>query len=288
MRNKYGHLAAIFCVLVWGITFISTKILLKEFSPYEILLIRFSIGYICLWIMYPHMLKLKSIKHELAYMLAGVAGVMLYGIFENTALTMTMASNVSILVSTAPFFTALLAHFLLRDERLRLNFILGFGISILGIALVTFNGRAVLKLNPIGDILSVLCAIIWGIYSIIIRKTSIHEYPNLAVTRRLFFYGIVFMLIMQPFLKMNIDFSRIFAAKNFVNYIFLGVFACAICYCLWNFALNKLGAIVSGNYIYIIPIITMVASAIVLKENITFMAIIGTVFIISGLFISSR
>ena len=58
--NRYrrrGHLAAILTVLIWGTTFISTKVLLEDFQPVEILFIRFLLGYGTLWLVYPHRLR---------------------------------------------------------------------------------------------------------------------------------------------------------------------------------------------------------------------------------------
>ena len=57
-----GHLAAIFTMLIWGTTFISTKVLLEDLSPLEILVLRFVAGYIFLWIIRPVPLKAGSIK----------------------------------------------------------------------------------------------------------------------------------------------------------------------------------------------------------------------------------
>ena len=55
-----GHMAAIFTMLIWGTTFISTKVLLESLSPLEILVLRFVAGYIFLWLIRPVPLKMKS------------------------------------------------------------------------------------------------------------------------------------------------------------------------------------------------------------------------------------
>ena len=151
-RNISGHLAALATMLIWGTTFISTKILLRGFTPIEILLLRFIIGYFALFIVYPHFLKPESLKEELIFALAGLCGITLYYMLENTALTYTLASNVGIIVSMAPFFTAVLAHFLLKREKLRLSFIFGFITALGGIILINLNGSFFFKLNPMGDL----------------------------------------------------------------------------------------------------------------------------------------
>lgn len=105
MTNKTaaGHLAALVTILIWGTTFISTKVLLQDFQPIEILFFRFVLGLIALFLVYPHPLKGTSLRQELTFAAAGLSGVCLYYLLENIALTYTMASNVGVIISVAPF-----------------------------------------------------------------------------------------------------------------------------------------------------------------------------------------
>ena len=98
-----GHLAAVFTIIIWGTTFISTKILLEGFLPVEILFFRFVIGYTALLLLYPKKLKVTNRKHEPVFVFAGLCGICLYYLLENIALTFTFASNVGVIMSTAPF-----------------------------------------------------------------------------------------------------------------------------------------------------------------------------------------
>ncbi len=125
-----GHLAALFCTLVWGTTFISTKVLLRDFNPIEILFFRFALGFAALWLACPHALRLTERKQEWLFAGAGLAGVTLYFLLENIALTHTFASNVGVIVAVSPFFTALLSFWLLKAEKPGLNFLLGFAAAI--------------------------------------------------------------------------------------------------------------------------------------------------------------
>lgn len=182
-----GHSAALTTILIWGTTFISTKILLTDFKPIEILFYRFSIGLFVLLVAYPHRLKGTSKKQELTFMVAGLCGVTLYYLLENIALTYTAASNVGIILSVAPFFTAMLASWLLDGEKPRINFFIGFCAAMTGIFFISFNGSTVLQLNPIGDLLALLAAIVWAAYSILARKISEFGYSTIQTTRKIFF-----------------------------------------------------------------------------------------------------
>ena len=123
---------ALFTVAVWGTTFISTKVLLREFTPIEILLFRFLIGFAALCLVNHRRLRTKERSHELLFVAAGISGVTLYFLMENIALTYTYASNVGVIVATAPFCTAILGFIFLRDEKLKMGFFVGFVISIAG------------------------------------------------------------------------------------------------------------------------------------------------------------
>ena len=143
-----GHAAALLTIFLWGTTFISTKVLLTGLRPVEVLFLRFALGFAALCLLYPQRLRLAGRRQELWFAAAGLCGVTLYFLLENIALTCTLASNVGVLVSVSPMLTALLSHFLLRRERLRPLFFAGLAVALAGVAMVSYNGAAVLELNP--------------------------------------------------------------------------------------------------------------------------------------------
>lgn len=225
-------------------------------------------------------------KQELTFAAAGLCGICLYYLLENIALTYTMASNVGVIISVAPFFTAVLSHtFLKKEEKMRAGFFIGFVIAMIGICLISFNGRE-LELNPIGDILAVAAAFVWAVYSLLTRKISGYGYHTIQTTRRIFAYGIFFMLPFLFVFDFSLDVRRIVKPEYAINLLYLGIGASALCFVTWNYAVGVLGAVKTSVYIYIVPVITVVTSVIVLKEEITWMAAVGIVLTLIGLFIS--
>ena len=281
-----GHLAALFCTLVWGTTFISTKVLLRDFNPIEILFFRFALGFAALWLACPHALRLTERKQEWLFAGAGLAGVTLYFLLENIALTHTFASNVGVIVAVSPFFTALLSFWLLKAEKPGLNFFLGFAAAIAGIGLISFSGSTQLRLNPVGDVLAVLAGLSWAGYSILTRKLMAFGYNSLLVTRRCFFYGLLFMLPALPFMDFAWKPERLADFSNAANLLFLGLGASALCFVAWTFAIQRLGAVKSCVYIYLVPVVTVITAVLVLHERITLMAAAGTALTLLGLAIS--
>lgn len=287
-QKAKGHILAFITIFIWGTTFISTKILLKTFTPIEILFYRFFLGFIFLILMYPKRLKLKKRKEEIYFIFAGLSGVSLYYLFENTALTYTSASNVGVLVSVAPFFTAILSSIFIKNESLHKNFFIGFIIAISGIIFISFKDANNVSLSPMGDILALLAAMIWAVYSLLSKKISELGYNIIQCTRRIFFYGLIFMSVMLPFFDFTFDLSLFNNFTVIFNILFLGIGACSICFVTWNTAIKILGTIKTSAYIYIVPVITIITSFIVLKEKITLSIILGTILVLIGLFISER
>lgn len=280
-----AYICTSFSILMWGITFISTKILLNDFSPIEILFTRFLLGLILLMIIYPKNNKIYSKKEELLFALTGLSGVTLYYLFENIALNYSLASNVGILVAIGPLFTGIFAAVFLK-EKLKPNFFVGFIFAIIGIAIITFNGKFVLKINPIGDMFALLAAVMWGLYSVLVKIMGDLGHRSITITKKTFIYGIIFMLPIMFLMKFNVSINDYLKPINLINFIFLSFVACTLCFITWAYSTRILGAVKNNTYIYIIPIITLIASKIVLNENITIFAVIGVALILLGVIIS--
>lgn len=287
MRTKEaaGHICAIVTIVIWGTTFISTKLLLEDFQPVEILFFRFIIGFITLLLLSPHRLKSKSYQEELTFAMAGLCGICLYYLLENIALTYTMASNVGVIISVAPFFTAMLTHLFTKEKALHLSFFIGFLLAMLGICLISFQG-AQWKLNPIGDLLAVLAALVWAMYALLTKRITQYGYAIVPVTRRIFFYGLLWMLPVLLFTDVSLDLSRFQDSVSLWNILFLGLGASALCFVTWNTSVKLLGAIRTSIYIYMVPVITVFTSFMILHEKITWLTGFGVVLILFGLGLS--
>ncbi len=291
MRTKNeisGHLFALTAILVWGTTFTSTKILLKSFAPVEILFFRFIIGFTVLFILSPRKISVKNMRQELIFAAAGFCGITMYFLMENIALLHTTASNAGVIVSLSPFFTGILSFYFSDDEKPDVSFFIGFVIALTGIGLISFNGMMNLNLNPIGDFLALLAAFFWSLYSILMKKVSKFGYSNLESTKRVFFYGLFFMIPAILISDFKWEFIRFADPVNLFNILFLGAGASALCFAAWNTAVNILGAVKTSVYIYIVPIVTVLSAALVLGEKLTIISVCGVIITFAGLLISEN
>ena len=288
MDHKYltGHLAALLTIFIWGTTFISTKILLADFQPVEILVLRFLLVSFALLAVCPRSLGKTTREQEGFFALAGLCGICLYYLLENIALTCTMASNVGVIVSVSPFFTALLTAWFFRGaETMGRRFFLGFLVAMSGISLISFHGSA-LAVSPKGDLLALLAAIVWAFYSVLTKHIGTFGFPTVLVTRRIFFYGLLFMLPALPFFGFSPDLTRLGDPGILGNLLFLGLGASALCFVTWNFSVRTLGAVKTSLYIYVVPVVTVISSMLVLHETLTPLAWLGVGLTLMGLFLS--
>ena len=289
VKDGWFHVLAFLIVVVWGKTFISTKILLSNgLSPEDIFFFRFLLAYLGIWLFGSKRLFAYSLKEEFLFVLLGICGGSFYFFVENHALKITLASNVSLIVCTAPLMTAVLTHWILKTEKITHRLIQGSFIALFGVALVVYNGSFILQLNPLGDFLSFLAAFFWGFYTVILKYVS-GRYSTLFITRKVFFYGLLTIIPFFMITPLTMNTEILFQPVVWGNLLFLGAVASLACYFLWNTTVKKLGVVLTTNYIYFIPIVTLIASVIALPdEEITFVALIGAALILAGVVLAGK
>ncbi len=281
------HLLALVTVSLWGVTFVSTKVLIQNsLTPIAIFLYRSIIAWFCLALIAPKKLFAQNLKDELWMVALGGFGGSLYFAAENHALGCTLVSNVSLIVCIAPLVTAFLSMVFFK-EKPGWKLFAGAVIALVGVALVVFNGQVIFQLSPLGDFLTAVAAVSWACYCIILKHLGT-RYEAAFITRKVFFYG---CLTLVPFICLEpwqIDFDVFFRLPVWGNLIFLSVIASMLCFLMWNRAQKELGPITATNYIYIIPLVGLLTSVILLGEPVNTAMLVGCVLILSGVFLGQR
>lgn len=281
------HLITAAVVTIWGVTFVSTKVLLQHgLGPMDIMFYRFVIAYFCILLISHNRLWADNWKDEFMLMLSGLTGGTLYFIAENNALGISQASNVALLVCTTPIFTALLAHWIFKDP-LRKNMMIGSFIALVGVGLVVFSGSVILQINPLGDFLSIMAALMWAVYCLILNPLG-NRYSTAFITRKVFIYSILSVLVYFLFDPLNMDMEILTHPIVIMNLLFLGIVASMLCFIAWNAAVKVLGPSRTANYIYVQPMSTLVLSSIILSEVITLTSLIGAGCIIGGVYLAEK
>ena len=228
----FYHLVALVVVGIWGVTFINSKILLQHgLTPHEIFELRFLLAYVCIWFISPRKWFADSWKDEFLMVVLGITGGSFYFLAENTAVGLTYVNNVSFIITTNPLITTFLSIWLLHNVKPTRNLLLGSLVAILGVALVIYNGSFVLRLNPLGDILTLLAGFSWAVYSLLIKNVS-GRYDITFITRKVFGYGLLTMLPVFLVSPWQSSLNTLADPVVWGNLLFLGFIASFACFAL--------------------------------------------------------
>lgn len=295
-RNLRYHLLTLAVVAVWGVTFVSTKVLIGAgMHPVAIFFIRFLLAYAGIWLYIFLSGQSKKLwygwKEEGVFLLLGVSGGSLYFLTENLALAHTQATNVAFLVCSAPLFTAIFTLIYRRFgkgrfaeglEPIRLGWPLVGGtlLAFSGMALVVFDG-ARLELSARGDFLAIAAALCWAVYSLFMSQMT-REYGTVTATRKVFFYGLLTILLLLGGYQESLSPAILGQTAVWSNLLFLGLVASLICFIVWNLVMDKLGNVTATNYVYLNPVFTLLSAMALLGERMTLLAGIGCTAILAG------
>lgn len=291
-KTVFHHLTAFMVVAIWGVTFVSTKLLLLNgLSPAHIFTLRFIMAYALLLVisvtMYRHRWMAKNIKDELMMVALGVTGGSLYFLAENAAMNYTTTTNTSLIVCLCPLFASLLISIFYRTERLRGIQIVGTILAAIGVTFVVLNGRFVLHLSPKGDALAFVACLCWAVYSLLLIPAS-KRYDTLFITRKVFAYGLLSILPYFALYPQMPPMSALLRLDTVLQLLFLGCIASTLCFIAWNWVVRRLGVIITTNYVYFNPVVTIVCAWIILGERITEWFLLGTALILVGMFLSNK
>ena len=278
------NVMALITVMVWGVTFVSTKVLIADgLDPAQIFIIRFAVAYLCTLLISHDRFLASSITDELFMLMAGITGGSLYFISENTALSLTFAANVSLIICCAPILTMILGKILFNDFIKPLAWI-GTIIAFTGVGIVVFNSSEKYGINPWGDVLTFVAALSWAIYCLLLKTLS-RRYSNLFITRKVFGYGVI--TAMLYYILTNDMHGFTITGTIIGNLLFLSIGASFVCYLMWNASVKNLGAEKTSGYIYIVPLVTILTSMWILGEPVTITTLLGTILILGGVFMTT-
>ena len=282
------NLPVLIAVILWGLSFIATKLALDYLSPVEIIAVRMLLGVPVLFLI----LKLKGLSIKFRkpdYLVLFPASIILAAHFliQALGLVYTTATNTAWLIATIPVFIAILSYIFLR-EKLTLGKILGIAVAMFGVLLLISNGRlySLGWLESIGDWLILASCITWSIYTIITRN----------ITRRRNPLTISFNLLLLPAILLTIYTLFTTPIGRFISLpseiigllVFLGVFCLGLAHWFWLEGLSRKGAVDVGVYLYIEPVVTTLAAIPILGEKLTFFMVIGAILIIGGVYLVER
>lgn len=280
-----------FAVLVWGVSFIATKVALRDVSPITIVWMRFAMGVIIMGLFTAarRQFFIPGWKTLAYFALLGAIGITFHQWLQANGLVTSQASTTAWIVATTPIFMALLGWLFLK-EKMGWTVALGIGLATVGVFLVVSKGDwasvMVGQFGTPGDLLILISAPNWAVFSALSRR-GLQKYP--ASQMMLYVMGFGWLFISILFFTGS-GFSEIsqLTRDSWLSVIFLGVACSGLAYIFWYDALQVIPATQVGSFLYIEPIIAVLVAFLVLGEPLLLVSLIGGAAILVGVWLVNR
>lgn len=285
------YLEALFAVIVWGASFIATKVALQDISPVSVVWLRFSMGVLILGVAVAMRRQFALPKRgEWAYFaLLGFLGITFHQWLQSNGLQTSEAGTTAWIVATTPVFMALLGRFVL-NERLGWLKITGIFLAFAGVLLVVSKGDlssvSVGRFGAPGDKLILVSAVNWAVFSVLSRR-GLKSYPAGLMMFYVMSLGWAFTSILFFAGGNTAEISNL-TFNGWLGIAFLGIFCSGLAYIAWYDALQALSAAQTGVFLYIEPLVAVVVAFFVLAEPVTVVSLIGGGVILLGVWLVNR
>jgi len=282
------YLLILLAVILWGNSFIATKIALEELSPEAIISLRLIIAIIFLFFTAVFLKKdfrVNIKNHGFIFILSLVSVFHLW--IQVTGLNFTTAANSGWIVGTAPIFIATLGAIFFK-EKINLIKISGIIVAMFGLFLLISKGEllAISLIESQGDFLVLGSAFVWGVYSIVNKKISISYSPLMTI----FYLFLMMTIIIVPF---NLNEKTLvsiihLSSESWMAVVFLGLFCSGIAYVIWSYALREMESAKVGAFLYFEPAATVISAWFILSESITTLMLISGIIITLGVILVNK
>jgi drug/metabolite transporter (DMT)-like permease len=291
INHRRAVFEALFTVVVWGASFVATKVALRYTSPDVVVWLRFAMGVVILGIavLIGRKFALPEKRDWLYFALLGFLGITFHQWLQSNGLVTAQATTTAWIVATTPVFMALLGWLVLKEK---LSWLQAGGIflSIIGVLLVVTRGDLAQlvagKFGTAGDFLILVSAPNWAIFSVLSRR-GLKKYPATLMMFYVMVFGWLFSSVLFFAQGGLAQIGRI-PWNGWVGIAFLGVFCSGLAYIFWYDALQVLTSAQTGAFLYLEPVSTVVIAALILGEQLFLATMLGGILILVGVWVVNR
>ncbi len=281
-----AYLAAIGAAMLWGASFLLTKIVLTQLGPMATAALRWGVAAIALIALSMATARGREVLRRAlsqdgwAFLGLGLVGVSLFYTLQNLALVYTTSVDVGLIMNGFPTLTAVLGVWLL-GERLTRRALGGVVAALVGVTLITLGGLAGAEITArarlVGDLLAVAATLLGALY-IVGGKRAVSSYDPLTVTALAGLFGALMLMPMAAWEGFTLRLSL----GVWVALFGLALGSGAAANWLWWSAARRLPISRAGVFLYITPVVSTILGVLVLGESLTIATAAGAGFVIGG------
>lgn len=285
-RSTIGtYILTVLAMLFYGMSFVSTKILLVDYGPITIIFFRLVVSSGLLLVLDPPRTSGRVLPFHRRYLiLIAFFEPFLYFLFENFGLRLVSASVASIIIGTIPVVTPALARPLV-GERPRAATLVGLLLSFGGVILIVLDKALAYEYTAVGLVLmaGAVCAAVG--YTVGVKAIP-GNYPPITIARYQSTVGAVLFLPLFLAFEAPAALGSLPSLQSVGHLLFLAVFPSTLSFIFLNRAIQRLGPTTANGFINLIPVFTTVLSFYVLGELITLQKVLGMTTVIAGVLLS--
>jgi drug/metabolite transporter (DMT)-like permease len=286
-RERVSDILLLFVAAIWGMNFVAMKFLLAFVSPVNLVLFRFFIGSILLFLLLFFFGDVKIPARDFFYLcLLGIIGITIYQFCFTYALKYTSVTNVSIIINSAPLYGGILSS-LFGFEHFNKKRILCIITGFFGVFIIITKGSFFLEGGDgTGNLLAVISSFLWALYTIL-SKPLLDRHTPLKVTTYSMVTGSVLLIPFVPFYFDPGEFMRL-SVSGLAILSFTVVFSIVIAFFLWYRGVKKIGPSRTIIYQYSIPVFAAFFAYLLINERLYVSQLIGAAIVFLSLWLARR
>jgi drug/metabolite transporter (DMT)-like permease len=275
--------------LAWGGGAIAVKYAVLAMPPVAMAFARYLIAAVILLLLLALARRRLPRRRDLPLLfLLGVTGIVGFAVPFNAGLQFTGAGEGSVLTAFSPFVSFLFAAWLLGD-RLTVRRVAAGILSLAGVVLLVAGGPPATALSPnrpLGDLLVLVAAFNWGIYSVLVRLVQRRGVELLDMTTWSIVIGVFLMALALPVEPRPIDWSAI-GPDVLVAVLYAGLVSSVLAYLWWNEGVRRIGPARASLFTNLNPVAAVIIAAVLFGERFTPLQAGGAALVIAGLVIAN-
>ncbi len=281
-KKTIAYIFLIGTIVVWGISFVSMKLVLEVFSPVALAFVRFVIATSILVIIMLKTSKEKVEKKDLKLMaLSGFLGITLYFWCENNGVMRISANSSSIIVATLPVGT-LIAEAIAYKTKITMKSVISIILSFIGVYFVIGNDK--ISGSPVGYLFMFGSIAAWCLY-MIFTKPLFEKYSNITITTYQAMFGTLAFIPLMPFESIKFELIN---STIIINLLFLAILCSTMANFAYTYSMKELGIGITSLSLNLIPVVTFLFSFLILKESLNLLQVFGALLIIYSVYMLTK